>query len=406
MRCLFIAVLLLVISGAQSQNKKLSVIGSSTSACTGPSGFATCYLGRLDAYQDAIAQPMDLFQLAVGGYTVYKGMPTGFVGPWPNLQPDVNNNVTRALSFAPDVVLVNYPSNGYDTLTIDSIMRCLRTIRDGVIAAGKRCFITTTQPRHTFPFNTLAVREKLRTIRDSILVQFGYYAINFWDGLADPTTLTILPAYDVGDGIHLNDAGHNILFQRVRDKNMFSAALPVKLASFTAKLEGEQVNVSWSVENELPGTKYEVQRCSNGMSYESIYTVTSANAASKRHYETIDNTIVTGWYYYRLRISENGKVSFAPVVKVSGGKNKVALKSISADPLRRDLVIKLAASESMRVRFNFRNSAGVLVRKTDYVLQPGENRIVLSINSLARGIYWAECISDKSRIFTRPFAAL
>lgn len=403
MRSVCFALLLLAVSGVYAQNKRLSVIGSSTSACTGPSSFANCYLGRLDAYQDGIGQPMDLFQLAVGGYTVYKGMPSWFVGPWPNLQPDVNNNVTRALSFTPDVVLVNYPTNGYDTLRVDSIMRCFRTIRAEVTAQGKTCYITTTQPRHAFPFNNMAVREKLRELRDSILLQFGYFAIDFWDGLADPTTLQILPAFDSGDGIHLNDAGHNILFQKVRDKNMFNIQLPVKLTAFTARLQQDQVTVSWSVADELPGARYEVQRSLDGVSFNTIHSVTSAASASKNSYTAMDRSIISGTHYYRLQITENGKTFLSQVVKVSGGKNKVALQNFSMDPLRQQVVIRISAAEGRRVQFNFMSSSGVLVRRSVHVLQPGDNRIAFPVSNLAGGIYWTECISDETRIFTKAF---
>src|SRR5688572_335381 len=264
MRCLLLAACLVVLIQSQAQNKKLSVIGSSTSACIGPSSFATCYLGRLDTYQDGIGQPMDLFQLAVSGYNMYKGMPSSFVGPTPSWQPDPNNNITRALFFNPDVVLVNYPTNDYDVIHIDSVMRCLREIRDSANILGKTCYITTTQPRHGFPFNTMPNRVKLRVLRDSIMAAFGFFAINFWDGLVDPTTLEILPAYNAGDNVHLNDAGHNILFQRVAEKNMFNVGLPVKLASFGARLQKDEIIVNWSVADEEPGVQYEVQRGTNG----------------------------------------------------------------------------------------------------------------------------------------------
>jgi hypothetical protein len=300
---------------------------------------------------------------------------------------------------------VNYPTNGYDTLTVDSIMRCLRTIRNVILAQGKTCYITTTQPRHTFPFNSLAVRQKLRTIRDSILLQFGYYAIDFWGGLTDPTTLTILPAYDAGDGIHLNDDAHQILFERVRDKNMFNIGLPVKLVSFAARLQQDEIVVNWSVADEEPGVQYEVQRSTNGSNFETLQTFTANASVIKRSYQAVDNTVVAGTYYYRLRITENGRSIFSQVIKVSGGKNKIAMRSFAVDPSRKQVVIKLAASEGKSVQVRVVNSNGALISKNNYTLHTGENRIVLSTNALSAGIYVAECISDDARVFTKSFRA-
>ncbi|MGB8190624.1 MAG: SGNH/GDSL hydrolase family protein [Chitinophagaceae bacterium] len=402
MRFFYAFVLVLIAGMSYAQNKKLSIIGSSTSACTGPSSFANCYVAKLDAYYDGIAQPIDIFQLAVGGYTVYKGMPSSFIGPWPNLQPDPNNNITKALSFNPDVVLVNYPTNGFDTLRVDSVMRCFRTIRDSANALGKVCFITTTQPRHGFPFNTMAARIKLKELRDSILLQFGYFSIDFWDGLADPVTYEILPAYNSGDNIHLNDAGHDILFQRVRNKNMFAVALPVKLKAFAAKQQQENVSITWTVTDETAGTSYEVQRSQDGLSYQTIQTIDGAGSPASRSYQAIDQSVVSNLYYYRLRINEAGRTFYSQVIKLFTGKNKIAIKSFFTDASRQ-LVVKLATPEPLRVQFNFMSSAGTIVHKSTRLLQAGDNRISFSFNNLPAGTYWAECVSDDGKIFTKPF---
>lgn len=395
----FAFLLLALSAGAQH---KLAILGSSTSACTGPSSFANCYVAKLDAYYDGLGQPTDIFQLAVGGYTVYKGMPSSFVGPWPNLQPDPNNNITKALSLSPNVVLVNYPTNGYDTLRVDSVMRCFRTIRDSANAAGKTCYITTTQPRQGFPFNTQAARNKLKELRDSILLQFGYFAINFFDGLADPATYAILPAYDAGDGIHLNDAGHDILFQRVRDKNIFAVSLPVKLKAFAAKQDKENISISWTVADEVAGAKYEVQRSSDGLSYQTIYTATAASDAASRNYQAIDQSAIANIYYYRLRITENTKSFISNVIKVFASKNKLSLNGFFIDPSKQ-LVVKLSSADSRSVQINFINSSGMLVKKNIQMLQPGENRLTFSLNSLPAGTYWAECSNEGVKVFTKGF---
>jgi hypothetical protein len=53
-------------------------------------------------------------------------------------------------------------------------------------------------------------------MRDSTLARFGARAIDFWTGLAQQDG-SIDPAFDSGDGVHLNDAGHEILFRRAVD---------------------------------------------------------------------------------------------------------------------------------------------------------------------------------------------
>ncbi|HYE54850.1 MAG TPA: hypothetical protein VD996_08410 [Chitinophagaceae bacterium] len=151
---------------------KLSVLGSSTSACTGPTSYANCFLGKLETYYANMRTPITIHNLAIGGYNVYKGMPSSYTpDPGFNIYPDPARNITAALQNNPAVVLVNYPTNNYDTMAVGRVLYALRVIRDSAEAKGKVAFITTTQPRTGF---SAAARAKLKELRDSILLQHGH----------------------------------------------------------------------------------------------------------------------------------------------------------------------------------------------------------------------------------------
>jgi len=93
---------------------------------------------------------------------------------------------------------------------------------DSVTGAGHTCFITTTQPRTDGNFGLPSIKKKLAVIKDSIIERFGvHHTLNFWDGMYNPADTSILPLYAAGDGIHFNNAGHKVLFQRVVAKNVF-----------------------------------------------------------------------------------------------------------------------------------------------------------------------------------------
>lgn len=407
MRCLYTLVLLLFAFCINAQNKKLVIIGSSTSACTAVS-FSDCYVARLDAYYNGVNHPVnvDIVQLAVGGHNVYRGMPSSYTPPalpgTHTYTPDPNNNITKALTLDPDVILVNYPTNAFEVLTIGQIMFAFRTIRDSGVKAGVPVFITTSQPRQAAPeFDAPSERLILKEVRDSILAQFGTTAVNFFDDVAD-ATYQILPAYNA-DNIHLNSAGHQLLFDAVVDANIFAASvLPVKLRSFNVTHQQAQVNISWSVNDEVPGTRYEVQRSTDGANYKTFHTITSSNSAASRSYNATDAEAVSGIFYYRLKVVEQAKSFYSQVVKLSL-KNKLALKSFSVDADRKQLVMKLNASESVRVQFNFVSSTGQLVNKITHTMQPGENRLAIPLNNMPAGTYWADAIADQQKIFTKGF---
>ena len=190
---------------------KIVVLGSSTAAGSGPSTPDSTWVNRYRNYVQAINPANEVINLAVGGYNTYRIMPTGFTPPPSRPNPDVVRNITAALAESPDAIIVNMPSNdvaaGYSyaeqMFNFDTIVQIAN-------AASVPIWICTTQPR-----NFSASQAQLQwDLKDSILAQFSPYAIDFWTGIATPSYF-IDPTYDSGDGVHLNDAGHNILEARV-----------------------------------------------------------------------------------------------------------------------------------------------------------------------------------------------
>lgn len=207
-----------------SQTDRIGLQGSSTANGYGvPDDSALA--GRLKRYYKQLGRIDTLYKIAVSALSCYEGMPTGFVPPPDRPAPDPNYNITRVMSRnpKPTIVIVNYPSNGYDYMSIQEILDCLQTIWSTAVSQGARCYITSTQPRDGF---TSANRQKLRVIRDSIMARFGPYAIDFYTPVVNPANNTIRPEYAYGDGIHLNSAGHRVLFEQVLAANILDNTVP------------------------------------------------------------------------------------------------------------------------------------------------------------------------------------
>jgi len=223
--------LILVSSICVAQTRSYCVIGSSTAAGMGASTPDSNWVNRLTRYYLQLGLTVNATNLAQGGRNCYQGMPSSYTPPPGRDFPQPGINVTAALSFNPDVVLVCYPTNNYDIYTIDEIMVCLQMMKDSVNALGKICYITSSQPRQDGFFPDMAARTKLKVIRDSIMNRFGNFAIDFFTPIADPVTYMIRPEYAYKpdgvnpDNIHVNDAGHKVLFKQVRNKDIFGIGL-------------------------------------------------------------------------------------------------------------------------------------------------------------------------------------
>lgn len=212
------------------------VLGSSTAEGTGPADKRHAWVNRYRDFLKAENANHRVDNLAKGGYTTYHILPTGQTTPANRPQPDAQRNITRALALEPDAIIINLPSN--DAASGYSVAEQLANY-DSVLAVANRhhtpVWITTTQPRNL----SEAGRKNLMAMRDSTLARYGQYAIDFWNELAQDNGM-IKPQYDSGDGVHLNDAAHEILFQRVQAKD-----LPRELFSAVFETEGPPRSVSW-----------------------------------------------------------------------------------------------------------------------------------------------------------------
>ena len=181
---------------------RVVVLGSSTAAGTG----ATAGQGWVDLLRSYLLtqEPVhQLFNLAVGGYTTRDVLVTG----------RANHNITQALSLSPSVILVNLPSNDVArNISDEESMANFVALRETADAAGVPIYFTTTQPRN---FSSTDKRQQLAAQAAQIKNLFAPYAIDIYGELAD-SDRRIRAQYGSGDGIHLNNAGHQFIFTQVR----------------------------------------------------------------------------------------------------------------------------------------------------------------------------------------------
>jgi lysophospholipase L1-like esterase len=203
-------------SFAQGSAIRVVILGSSTAVgCCAPGG-----QGWVDVYRTyltTLGRPTEVINLAVGGNTTFEVLPTDYVSPYRSLQtawnraPNVNANITKALSYNPTHIIINLPTNDADlALPVAYQLVHYEEIVARANARNIPVYVTTTQPRNL----GAAGRQLLMGMRDATFSRFGSNAIDFWNGLANADG-TIMAAYNY-DGVHMNAAGHLILCERVR----------------------------------------------------------------------------------------------------------------------------------------------------------------------------------------------
>ncbi len=215
-----VALLLLIVlpvTGANGQGStpRVVILGSSTAAGSNASPLSLSWAGQYTAWLASTFPGSTVTNLAVGGFTTFSIMPTGNVppSPWntPAYQPATGNNITAALALNPTLIIINLPTNDADDhVPVDQQLANYSAIVGAAAAQGVPVWIATPQPRTTLDdIGHQLQKEMIGATYEA----FPERTVDFWTGLGDAIG-AILPAYN-SDGLHLNNAGHAILYDRI-----------------------------------------------------------------------------------------------------------------------------------------------------------------------------------------------
>ena len=239
-----------VISGNKEDAIKIVVIGSSTAAGTGPKDSKNAWVNR---YRRKVVEKNgynEVINLAVGGYTTYQLVPSDAVIPVGRPKSEPEHNITKAISFKPDVILINLPSNDASLgFSIKEQLDNYTKMTNALDKAGIKYWISTTQGRNF----SKEKRKAQQIMKDSIDTRYGRNTLDFWKGFAHWDG-TILPKYDSGDGVHMNDEAHKLLFEEVWNKDILGKILDErkgiirKDSAYTSPLEYKEYHLVWQDE--------------------------------------------------------------------------------------------------------------------------------------------------------------
>ena len=185
MKVFFCAVILLACAYSNGQPVTLGVQGSSTSSGVGAVS-STTWNGIPDSAWVAIVNRVlkqegkidTTHRRSASGMDIYNGMWTGYIPPADRNAPNISYNCSAVMSKLPrtEVVLINYPSNTYNLMSVKEVIERLTDLKNWYNNAGVVCFILTTQPRDNFD---LPARNKLKKIADTINQVFGAFPLIF-----------------------------------------------------------------------------------------------------------------------------------------------------------------------------------------------------------------------------------
>ena len=207
--------------------KVLVGIGSSSMQGAGASNSQMAMFGLLRTYYFGTGHLRQSWNLGLGGINIGHGLPDGTVPPPGASAPDTTRNISAAIRRGADIVVVCYPTNAYDVMSVADILWSYQKIYDYAVANGVQCWLQSPITRANF---SAANKQKLVTIKDSMMARFPVGpnggAIDILTPLLQPGTNEPIDAYQAGDGIHINNAGHRVVYEVMKSVNIFRNLIP------------------------------------------------------------------------------------------------------------------------------------------------------------------------------------
>jgi hypothetical protein len=173
--------------------------------------------------------------------------------------------------------------------------------------------------------------------------------------------------------------------------------LPVSLVSFQGKIDNGAGFLTWRTSSEQNTRDFDVQKSADGISYQTIGTVSAAgNSSSQKDYSFRDAKL-NGLNYYRLKLNDrDGRSKMSTVVLLQYGEAAQTL-SVATNPFSHYIDLRLA-KVAHKVNLQLLSATGSLLAEKSFAEPSGLLHWELN-KTLGAGSYLLRSVVD-GNVFT------
>lgn len=338
---------------------------------------------------------------------------------------DIDNSATGYnASFQP---FINYPANktAYiewkitfkkaTTSTDTTIKKMTATGVDIDGSSGIREFIDATMPLsyNLDPFTTLTVAN----ISGNYRATGSFATVSNIDTTAKQAMFE-LNYVNVNTLMYRTGAINSNASSETRQTSLFfksfnltnkNIALPIKLISFNASLNNNNVSLNWATASEVNNDYFTIERSKDGQNFEALLTKRGAgNSTVRRDYEANDPNPFQGYSYYRLKQTDyDGRFTYSKVetIKNKGGNDideaAVEITAISPNPFGDEFKIDFILKQKTEVEISMVNTKGEIIFRETVIAEDGYNSYKFNDNKGLTSGYYFVSVSYKGQKVTK-----
>lgn len=163
-------------------------------------------------------------------------------------------------------------------------------------------------------------------------------------------------------------------------------SLPIKLSEFTVQKIGNSAKISWSTEEEINSSYFNIERSIDGINWNTIATVNAANNSSQRiDYSIADNAPVKGINYYRLKsVDRDTKYTYSPV-KTALFKSAYTIE-VAPNPAKNIVHVYIAKTGTQAAKVQLLNVNGTVIYNTT----SSQSHIQIDVSGISKGLYFVK----------------
>jgi hypothetical protein len=167
-----------------------------------------------------------------------------------------------------------------------------------------------------------------------------------------------------------------------------SITLSLNLLNFQAQTTGKSASLNWASDGEKNTDGFNIERSSDSKLFEKVGFVKSSGTTSGT-YTFTDEVPMSGVNYYRLKmLNTDGSFTYSPVRSVTLGDSKTTGLSVSPNPAKEAVYVKLNAKEAKTMTLELVDIAGKVLLTEKKKVEIGFNQLSLNLSGYSAGMYF------------------
>jgi hypothetical protein len=166
--------------------------------------------------------------------------------------------------------------------------------------------------------------------------------------------------------------------------------LPITINYFTGIKQNNTHVLNWKLTcNSSSYADIEMERCTDGQNYKSIYSMHATALRCQQPFDYTDNLPAKGVNYYRLKMTDaNGKVTYSSIVSLINAGKGIDVLNIAPNPIVDGAFnLQISAAEKTQMELVITDMQGRVLQKKAVNMIAGFNTIPMNVRNLAAGTY-------------------